>query len=189
MLFWKTYPFGLYTVRKEIKKNGDFEILHEIVLDTTRISSCFFVLCIVSRTILCRISESPLHFISFLSTVYVLSTPVQHSCAADPVLTQIKSPPEQFIIICKAFACIPPAQSIDWERERERERLRGWDKETEKEIERQEHRESWVQLYLPKVCIESMCIRVEGNMCIAGLLWCSIIYVRKHDFLYFQRFL
>ena len=71
MLFWKTYPFGLYTVRKEIKKNGDFEILHEIVLDTTRISSCFFVLCIVSRTILCRISESPLHFISFLSTVYV----------------------------------------------------------------------------------------------------------------------
>ena len=31
MLFWKTYPFGLYTVRKEIKKNGDFEILHEIV--------------------------------------------------------------------------------------------------------------------------------------------------------------
>ena len=69
MLFWKTYPFGLYTVRKEIKKNGDFEILHETVLDTTRISSCFFVLCIVSRTILCRISESPLHLISLSNSV------------------------------------------------------------------------------------------------------------------------
>ena len=50
--------------------SGDFEILHEIVRDTTRISSCFSDFLVVSRTITCRISESPLHFISIL-TAYI----------------------------------------------------------------------------------------------------------------------
>ena len=58
-------------VRKEIQCSGDSEILHEIVRDTTRIGSCFSIFCAVSRIISCNISESPLHFIYFL-TVYLL---------------------------------------------------------------------------------------------------------------------
>ena len=47
----------------------DSEIIHEIVRDTTRISSCFHDFRVVSRTISCIISESPPLFISIL-TVY-----------------------------------------------------------------------------------------------------------------------
>ena len=47
-----------FTVRKEMKCVGNSEILHEIVCDTTHISSCFFNFCVVSQTILCSISES-----------------------------------------------------------------------------------------------------------------------------------
>ena len=51
-----------YTVRKEIKTGGDSEILHEIVSETTRISSCFSDFRVVSRTILCgTVSWNPLY--------------------------------------------------------------------------------------------------------------------------------
>ena len=40
---------------------------HEIVCDTTRINSLFSDFRVVSRTISCRISKSPLHFIPFLT--------------------------------------------------------------------------------------------------------------------------
>ena len=57
-----------FTARvKEMKCSGDYEILHGIVRDATRISSCFSDFHVVSRTISCSISESPLHFISFLT--------------------------------------------------------------------------------------------------------------------------
>ena len=55
------------TVRKEIKCSGDSEILYDIVRDTPRISSSFFDFRVVSRTILCCISESPKHLIFFLT--------------------------------------------------------------------------------------------------------------------------
>ena len=42
-------------------------MLHEIVRDTTQISSCFSDFRVVSRTIPCSITESLLHFISFLT--------------------------------------------------------------------------------------------------------------------------
>ena len=58
-----------YTVRKEMKCSGASEILHGLVHDTTRISSFFSDFRVVSWTNSCRISESPLHLISFL-TVY-----------------------------------------------------------------------------------------------------------------------
>ena len=38
-----------FTVRKEMKCVGNSEILHEIVCDTTHISSCFSNFCVVSR--------------------------------------------------------------------------------------------------------------------------------------------
>ena len=60
-------------VKKEMKCNGDSEILHKIVRDTTRISSCFSEFRVVSRTIWCTyssISESPLHFTSFLTVCF-----------------------------------------------------------------------------------------------------------------------
>ena len=48
----------LHTVRKEMKCSWDSEILHEIVLETTQISSCISDFHLVSRTISCSISES-----------------------------------------------------------------------------------------------------------------------------------
>ena len=54
-----------------MKCSGDYEILHGIVRDATRISSCFSDFHVVSRTISCSISESPLHFISFLTVWHV----------------------------------------------------------------------------------------------------------------------
>ena len=43
---------------KEMKCSGDFEILHKIVCDNTRISSCFSDFRVVLRTISFRISKS-----------------------------------------------------------------------------------------------------------------------------------
>ena len=50
-----------------MKCSGDFEILHGIFGDTTRISSSFSDFLVVPRTISCSISKSQLHFISFLT--------------------------------------------------------------------------------------------------------------------------
>ena len=53
----------------KMKCNGDSEILHEIVLDPTRKSEKHEPIRVVLHHELCcevRISESPLHFISFL---------------------------------------------------------------------------------------------------------------------------
>ena len=47
--------------------SGDSEILHEIVRDTTRIPEEHELISVISRTISCIISESPLHFIYFLT--------------------------------------------------------------------------------------------------------------------------
>ena len=55
------------TVRKEIKCCTDSEILHGIVHYTTRKSEKHNLIRVVSWTNLCSISESPLHFISFLT--------------------------------------------------------------------------------------------------------------------------
>ena len=46
-----------YAIRKEIQCSRDSEILHEIVRDTMRISSCFSDFCGLSRTISCSISK------------------------------------------------------------------------------------------------------------------------------------
>ena len=54
-----------------MKGSGDFEILHEIVRDTTRKSENHELIRVVSQTIACTISKSPLHFIFFF-TVYML---------------------------------------------------------------------------------------------------------------------
>ena len=58
-----------YTVRKEMKCSEDSQILHEIVHDTSLICLCFYDFRIVSRTISSSISESPQHFISFLTVI------------------------------------------------------------------------------------------------------------------------
>ena len=50
---------GLYTVTTKMKRSGDSAILYK----TTRISSCFYDFRVVSLTISCSISESPLPFI------------------------------------------------------------------------------------------------------------------------------
>ena len=64
---WFSIPAGrLYTVKKKMKCSEDFEILHEIVSDTTRKSEKHEIICELSQTISYSISESPLHFISFL---------------------------------------------------------------------------------------------------------------------------
>ena len=55
------------TVKKEMKCSENSDILHEIVRDTTQIRSCFSDFRVVSQTISCSISESPLHFKSFLT--------------------------------------------------------------------------------------------------------------------------
>ena len=55
------------TVTKEMKCSGDSEILYEIVRDTTRIPEEHELISVISRTISCIISESPLHFIYFLT--------------------------------------------------------------------------------------------------------------------------
>ena len=114
--FGKHIPLVSTLLERKLRKTGilryytkQFQILHELVHAFSFYAQYHELFCVESR--------NP-HYTSFLfclQCMYVLSTctPVQHSCAADPVLTQIKSPPEQFIIICKAFACIPPAQSID----------------------------------------------------------------------------
>ena len=61
-----------YTVKNEMKRSVDSEILLEIVRDTSQKSEKKNELIrAVSQTISCSISESPLHFISFL-TVHVL---------------------------------------------------------------------------------------------------------------------
>ena len=52
-----------YTGELEMKCSGDSEILHEIVCDTTRKSEKHKLICVVSQTILCSISESPPHLI------------------------------------------------------------------------------------------------------------------------------
>ena len=69
-LTWITWEFtgkpGAYTVRKEMKCSGNIGILHELVLDTTQKSEKHELIRVVSRTNLCSISESQLHFISFL---------------------------------------------------------------------------------------------------------------------------
>ena len=56
----------IYVYKKKMKCSGNSEILHEIVHDTTRKSEKHELICVVSRTCLCSISESPLNFISFL---------------------------------------------------------------------------------------------------------------------------
>ena len=70
-LTWITWEFtgkpGAYTVRKEMKCSGNIGILHELVRDTTRKSEKHELIRVVSRTNLCSISESQLHFISFLT--------------------------------------------------------------------------------------------------------------------------
>ena len=58
---------GYTTLFGRIKCSGDSEILYETVRDTTRISSRLSDFRVVSRTISCSISESSLHFISFLT--------------------------------------------------------------------------------------------------------------------------
>ena len=45
----------------------DSEILHEIVRDTTQVLACFSDFLVVSRTLACNTSESPLHVISIFS--------------------------------------------------------------------------------------------------------------------------
>ena len=50
-----------------MKCSENSDILHEIVRDTTQIRSCFSDFRVVSQTISCSISESPLHFKSFLT--------------------------------------------------------------------------------------------------------------------------
>ena len=47
--------------------SGDSEKLHGLFHETTRTRSCFCDFHVVSRTNSCCISESPLHFISFLT--------------------------------------------------------------------------------------------------------------------------
>ena len=58
-------------LKRIISVAEDFEILHEIVRDITRKSEKHELIRVESRTISCCISESPLHFISFL-TVWTL---------------------------------------------------------------------------------------------------------------------
>ena len=58
------------TVENEIKCSRNSEVLHIIVHDTKRTSSCFSNFRVVSRTISFSISESPLHFIFFFLTVW-----------------------------------------------------------------------------------------------------------------------
>ena len=53
-----------------MKCSGDFEILHGLVQNTTRISSRFSNFRVVSQTNLCSILEFPPHLISLL-TVYI----------------------------------------------------------------------------------------------------------------------
>ena len=50
-----------------MKCSGDSDILYEIVRDTTRIPEEHELISVISRTISCIISESPLHFIYFLT--------------------------------------------------------------------------------------------------------------------------
>ena len=60
-LFSKMTRFWLQatpSLLKEMKCSGDFEILHKIVCDNTRISSCFSDFRVVLRTISFRISKS-----------------------------------------------------------------------------------------------------------------------------------
>ena len=61
----------MYTVRKDIECSGETEILPELVFDTARelVHDISIFAKYISRTYLCSISVSPLHFISFL-TVY-----------------------------------------------------------------------------------------------------------------------
>ena len=58
-------------IKRILSVAEDFEILHEIVRDITRKSEKHELIRVESRTISCSISESPLHFISFL-TVWTL---------------------------------------------------------------------------------------------------------------------
>ena len=58
------------TVKKDIKCSGNSEILQDILRDTTQKSKKNELIRVVSRTIVYSFSESPLHFISFL-TVWV----------------------------------------------------------------------------------------------------------------------
>ena len=75
----------LLLIRPQYSKKGnevyivDTEIFHEIVRDTTQISSCFSDFCVESQTNSCSISESLLHIISFL-IVYTLAA-VSHRLA------------------------------------------------------------------------------------------------------------
>ena len=59
---------------------GDSEILHEIARDTKRIISCSFDFRVVARTF----SESPLHFISFLTVSDPLSLTRLHTLSLSP---------------------------------------------------------------------------------------------------------
>ena len=55
IVLWKVslFPKGstMLNVRKEMKSSGDSEILHELVRDTERISSCFSEFHVVLQTI------------------------------------------------------------------------------------------------------------------------------------------
>ena len=61
----KTNPslsvFSTAHCKKEMKCSGDSEILRKKFRDTTQITSCISDSRVVSRTISCTISESPLH--------------------------------------------------------------------------------------------------------------------------------
>ena len=56
-----------------MKCNVDFEILHEVVCDTTRKSERHELIRVVSRSISCSISKSSLHFIYFLTVLLIIS--------------------------------------------------------------------------------------------------------------------
>ena len=85
-LFWSLYLFT-YTVRKKIKCCWNSEIIHKLVRDTSRKSEKHELIRALSWNNPCSISESPLQFISFVSSCFqtkrvlkLISTLCAHLC-------------------------------------------------------------------------------------------------------------